>query len=581
MAPASQPRIRGFALFRALWRLLRIYWTSADAKWGALLLAAAIALQLAAVYSNVLVSLAERDAVDALGVRDAAAFGRRIGLMIGFMLIAVVVPAYADWVQQRLRVRWRRGLTAHYLERWIGPQAYCQADLHRQQLDNPDVRITEDVRDFTASACGLALSLLSALVTLVSFAAMLWHISAAWAIPIAGKPRQIPGLLLWIAIAFALVSMWITNLVGRRLVPLNYDRIRLEADFRYGLVHYRDHVETVALSRGEAVERVGAVSRFLRVYDNFCKLVGAQRTLNILTQGIGVVNTLVPLVAAGLAYFADVLTLGIIVQTRFAYGQVAGALVWFVNAYQEIARWRANIERLSAFSDAIDTTEREFARGGIRVEHAPSKAVRLEGLCVEAPRGRVLLDGVNANIVAGERVAIAGRAGTGRTMLMRALAGIWPFGAGRIEEPPREEMLFLAQRPYWPIGTLRAALSYPSPADRFPDGRIREALRLFGLDALVDRLDQEEPWDQKFSAHEQQRLALARVLLQQPAWILLDEATSDLDAESEAKAYEVLADQLPASALIAVAERHRAIPNLTRRWTLRADERGRVALDAA
>jgi len=581
MAPASQPKIQGLALVRALWRLLRIYWTSSDAKWGALLLGGAIALQLGGVYANVLVSVAQRDVVDALGARDATAFRREIGMMIGFMLIAVVVPAYADWVQQRLRVRWRRGLTAHYLGRWIGPQAYCQADLHQSELDNPDVRITEDVRDFTASACGLALSLLAALVTLVSFAAMLWSISAAWAIPIAGKMRQIPGLLLWVAIGFSVLSMWITNLVGRRLVPLNYDKIRLEADFRYGLVRYRDHVEAVALSRGEAVERVGAVGRFLRVYDNFCQLVGAQRTLAILTQAIGVVNTLVPLVAAGLAYFGGLLSLGIIAQTRFAYGQVAGALAWFVNAYQEIARWRANIERLAAFSDAIDATEREFASGGIRLERGTSAAVRLDGLSVETPRGRILLEGANATLSAGERVAIAGRAGTGRTMLMRALAGIWPFGAGRIEEPPREEMLFLAQRPYWPIGSLRAAVSYPSPSDRFPDGRIREALQLFGLDALADRLDQEEPWDQKLSAHEQQRLALARVLLQEPAWILLDEATSDLDAESEAKAYELLTRRLPRAALIAVAERPGVLPYLTRRWTLRADERGRVALDAA
>jgi len=324
--PASKPTLEGRELLRALWRLVRIYWTSPDAKWGLLLLAGTVALQLGGVYANVRVSVAQRDVVNALGARDAESFRHQIGVLILFMMFAVAFPAYSDWVQQRLRVRWRRGLTAHYLERWIGPQAYCQADLHRQQLDNPDVRITEDVRDFTASACGLALSLLSALVTLASFAAMLWNISAAWAIPIAGRTRQIPGLLLWVAIGFALFSMWITNLVGRRLVPLNYDRIRLEADFRYGLVRYRDHVEAVALSRGEGVERIGAVGRFLRVYDNFCKLVGAQRTLGVLTQGIGVVNQLVPLVAAGLAYFADVLTLGVIAQTRYAYGQVAGAL---------------------------------------------------------------------------------------------------------------------------------------------------------------------------------------------------------------------------------------------------------------
>jgi len=581
MSQPAQPRVQGRALLRALWRLVRIYWTSPDAKWGALLLAGAIALQLGGVYSNVLVSVAQRDVVDALGARDATAFGTGMAWMIAFMLVAVVVPAYADWVQQRLRVRWRRGLTAHYLERWIGPEAYCQADLHRQELDNPDVRITEDVRDFTASSCGLALSLLSALVTLASFAAMLWNISAEWAIPIAGRMRQIPGLLLWVAVGFAIFSMWLTNAVGRRLVPLNFDRIRLEADFRYGLVRYRDHVEAVALSRGEAVERVGAVGRFLRVYDNFCQLVGAQRNLALLTQGIGVANTLVPLVAAGLAYFAGLLSLGVIAQTRFAYGQVSGALTWFVNAYQEIARWRANIERLSGFSEAIDATQGEFEGGGIRLERAEGSPIRLDGVHVEAPRGRVLLDGANAVVAAGDRVAVEGRPGTGRTTLMRALAGIWPFGSGRIEEPPRERMLFLAQRPYWPIGTLRAAVSYPSPPDSFPDERIRDALRVLGLDELTAQLDEEEPWEQKLSAHQQQRLALARVLLHEPDWILLDEATSNLDAATEAKAYELLAERLPRAGVIAVADRPGVLPHLTRRWTLAATAQGRVALDAA
>jgi putative ATP-binding cassette transporter len=581
MSPASTSTLKGRALARAVWRLVRIYWTSPAAKWGWLLLGGAIVLQVGGVYANVLVADAQRDLVNAVGARDTASFPRQVVFLILAMVASGVVPAYSEWVQQRLRVHWRRDLTTHYLGRWIGPQAYCQADLHRQQVDNPDVRITEDVRDFVASALGLALSLLAALVTLISFAAMLWNISAEWGIPIAGRTRHIPGLLLWVAVVFAIFSMWLTHLVGRRLIPLNYDKIRLEADFRYGLVRYRDHVESVALSRGETVERTGAVGRFQRVYDNFCRLVGAQLMLSILTQGIGVASTMVPLVASSLAYFAGMLTLGVIPQTRFAYGQVSGALAWFVNAYQEIARWLANVERLNAFSDAMDATQREFEQAGIRIERTEPNAICLEQLRVEAPRGQVLLDGANAKVNAGERVAIAGQAGTGRTMLMRVLAGIWPFGAGRIEEPPRERMLFLSQQPYWPIGSLRDAVSYPSASDAFSDERIREALRLFGLDALAARLDQEEPWDQKLSAHQQQRLALARVLLHEPAWILLDEATSNLDAATEARAFELLTERLPRAALIAVTEGPGVLPYLPRRWTLTANDQGRVALDAA
>jgi putative ATP-binding cassette transporter len=579
--PALKPTLQGRALARALWRLIRIYWTSPDAKWGALLLGGAVALQLGGVYVNVLVAFGQRHVGDALGARDATAFSRSLGFLGFAMVLSVAVPVYSEWVQQLLRVRWRRWLTKYYLERWIGPQAYCQADLRGAQLDNPDVRIAEDVRDFVASALGLSLTLLQAIVTLVSFAAVLWTLSSAWAIPILGETRRIPGLMLWVAVVFAVLSMWITQVVGRRLIPLNFEKIHLEADFRYGLVRYRDHVEAVALMRGEAVERLGAVGRFQRVVENFHDLVRGQRNLGLLTQGIGAANDLIPLGLAAVAYFADVLTLGVIAETRFAYGQVAGGLAWFVNAYQEIARWRANIERLSSFSDAIDATQRDFEGGGIRIERAEPDAIRLAGLGVEAPRGRPLLQGASATVAAGERVAITGRQGSGRTMLMRALAGIWPFGSGRIAQPPRERMFFLSQQPYLPIGSLRDVVAYPSARDAFPDERMREALRVFELDHLLTRLDDEEPWAQKLSAHEQQRLALARVLLHEPEWILLDEATSNLDEATEAKAYEILTRRLPRAALLAVAERPGVLPYLPRRWNLAADDRGRVALEAA
>lgn len=580
MSPAKKPTVQGRQLVRAMWRLIRPYWTSPDAKWSLLLLGLCIALQFGGVYASVLVSDAERDVGNALGARDLAGFHSGIGTMIAFMLLAVVVPSYSEWVTQLIRVRWRRWFTGHYITRWIGPHAYCQGELHRGQLDNPDVRIAEDVRDFVASALGLSLSMLASIVTLVSFGAMLWNLSSAWAIPIAGKTTQIPGLMLWIAVAFALFSMWITNVVGCKLIPLNFDRIRVEADFRYGLVCYRDKVEAVALTHGEAVERLGAVSRFQRVVENFRELVRAQRNLTILTQGMGQANSLVPFAVAGLAYFAGLVPLGIIAQTRYAYGQVAGGLAWFVNAYQEIARWRANIERLTSFSDAMDTAQREFESGGIAIERAEPERIQLVDLQIEAPRGTVLLDNLNATLQPGERVAITGRQGSGRTMLIRALAGIWPFGAGRIEQPARDRIFFLSRKPHLPIGSLRAAVCYPSAPGAFPDERIAAALRTFGLDALVTRLDDDESWEQKLSAHEQQRLALARVLLHEPDWIVFDEATSDLDEATEAKVYEVLAQQMPNAALLVVAERPGALERLPHRWTLRKSAGGHVALEA-
>ena len=580
MPSVQKPTLTGRVLARCLWRLVRAYWTSPDWRMGALLLAGAITLEFGTVYANFLVSDAQRNTLDALGAHDPMAFASSIGFVAGFALLTVVVGAYRIYVRQVLEIRWRRGLTAHYLQRWIGPQAYCQAELFRDALDNPDQRIAEDIRDFVASALGLSLSLLAAVATLVSFGGLLFNLSRSWVIPIRGQTLAIPGLMLWVAIAFALVSMWLTHIAGRRLVPINFERIKCEADFRYGLVRFRDSVEAVAMSGGEAVERMGAVSRFQCIVRNYLALVRAERNLNVLTQGLGQASSVIPLLIAAAPYFANMLSLGAVAQTRFAYDQVSGGLQWFVNAYREIARWRANIERLSSFADAIDATAREVAKGGVEMVATDAEHLRLAGLRIEAPRGHVLLDGADATVAAGERVAIFGESGTGKTMLVRTLAGIWPFGAGRIERPPREQVMIAGQRPYFPIGALRDAISYPSARGTFSDEQIVDALRSVGLGALLGRLDEEQPWDQKLSANEQQRLSVARVLLHRPAWIVLDEATSSLDEATQRQMHELLAARLPKASLVAVTERANE-GTWQHRWRLVKQAEGPVVLEAA
>ena len=551
MSPVRKPTLRGRRLARAVGRLVRIYWTSPDAKWGALLLAAAVALELFTVRAVVLVSEAQRHMVEGLESRDPQAFAVAIGSFLGFLVLSVFASTYRIYVRQVLEIRWRRGLTGHYVGRWVGGHAYAETLLHGGEIDNPDQRVAEDIRDFVASALGLSLSLLASVATLASFGGLLWSLSSGWVIPLGGAERQVPGLLLWVAIAFAVLSMWLTHLLGRRLVPINYDRFRYEADFRYGLVRFRDHVEQVALSRGEAVERLGAVDRFRRVVDVFLQLIRAELQLGLLTASLGRMSSLVPLLVAAPSYFAGLVTLGLIVQTRVAYDQVSGALSWFVNAYREIARWRANIERLAAFADVMDATERDLAQAGIRIASAESEAIRLVDVRLEAPGGRVILEGASAAVGAGDRVALLGVPGRGKTTLFRSLAGLWPFGAGRIERPARERMLFVPQRPYLPPGTLRAVASYPAAEGRFDDAQIREALALVGLGDLGARLDAVETWDQQLSAHEQQLLAIARALLQHPDWLLLDEATSGLDEPTERRIYDVLLERLPRAAVIA------------------------------
>jgi len=448
-------------------------------------------------------------------------------------------------------------------------------------LDNPDQRVAEDVRDFAASALGLSLSLLGSLATLVSFGGLLWTLSGIWAVPLHGRHVHVPGFLLWVALLYAGLSTWLTHVVGRRLVPLNFDRLRYEADFRYGLMRFRDNVEVVTLSRGEALERRNALARFEHVIRNWWQLIAAQRRLTVFTGVVGQANGVVPLLVAAPAFFAGLITLGVIAQVRFAYGQVSGALNWFVNAYQEIARWRANVERLSTFAEVIDATAKDLERSDLRVVPVETPVLRLVDLKLETSDGRVLIDGASAAVNAGERVVITGPSGAGKTTLLRAIAGIWPFGRGRIDVPAGVHTLFVPQWPYLPLGSLRTILSYPAPEGTFPDTRIHEVLRLLGLDHLTTRLDDTAQWDQQLSPHEQQRLAIARVLLNEPEWVFLDKVTSSLDDEAEKRAYTLLAERLPRMTVISVAQRPEVAAFHSRRWTIVPNPVGTASFEVA
>ena len=581
--PEPRRAVFGRVFAKQLWRLIRIYWRSPEARWGALLLAGAIALELSTVYANVLLSEAQRKIFDALGDRAPAAFGFGLTYFLGAALLSLFAATYRIYLRQRLEIHWREFLTGDYVRRWVGAQAYWQAELHEGKIDNPDQRISEDIRDFVASALGLSLSLLSAVVTLVSFGGILWQLSGRWPIHVRGVEYFIPGLMMWVAIVYAVLAIWVTHLVGRKLVPINFDRLRCEADFRYGLVRFRDHAEAVLLARGEGVEQQSLASNFRCVVANYLHLIGAQRDLTLLTSGIGHANSIMPLLIAAPAFFAGHLTLGMVAQVRVAYAEVSGALTWFVNAYQEIARWRANIDRLTSFSEVMATTAREVDpdRAGLHLAPSTEPLLRLTDVRLDAPGGRVLLAGANATVHAGERVAILGSAGTGKTTLFRAVAGMWPFGAGRIELPNAARMQFVPQRAYLPIGTLRAAITYPSPPDHFSAEHIEEVLTLLGLPHLLPHLDESAHWEQRLSGAEQQRLAVARVFVQCPDWLFLDEVTSALDESSEQHMYELLAERLPNVTVIAVAQRPIALRHFPRRWFLSPVDSGPAALQTS
>jgi putative ATP-binding cassette transporter len=567
---------------RRFGRLTRLYWSSPDAKRGGLLLAVAVALELAAVYGTFVLADAQRRIYDALQDRAAPAFFAGVGLFAGVVLGFVLVSTYRIYVRQALEIRWRTWLTDHLLVEWISPHACSQMETVRAEADNPDQRIAEDVRNYVASALGLSLSLLAALATLASFSGLLWEMSSEWPVQIGALHFEIPGFMMWIAFAYAAFASWITHRVGRRLVPINFDKLRFEADFRFGLVRYRENAESIGLAGGEDFEERSAIARFGRIVANWWDLIRAQRRLTLLTTGIGQLNGVVPLLVSAPGYFMGMLTLGRVAQVGIAYGQVSGSLAWFVNAYQEIAQWRASIERLITFTDALDASrERHSAAANLCVEASERDAVELQDLELALPDGRPLLEGGTASIEPGERVAVVGPSGAGQTTLFRALAGRWPYGRGHIGMPAHDQTMFLPQQPYLPIGTLRAALEYPSADASFSDERIREVLGLVGLSDLASQLDTSDHWENRLSVGEQQRLAIARVLLHEPHWLFLDDATAALDEDAESRVYALLAERLPHASVISIAHRPSVARHHARRWTLIPHPDGPAELRAA
>ena len=543
------------------WRLAGPFWRSEE-RWRArLLLGVVVALNLSLVGMSVLLSYWNREFFNSLQEKDAGAFWSLLfwwrqtdsGPMPGFVFVAalyILIAVYQLYLRQALQIRWRSWLTREVLDRWLADRAYYRVALTDPGTDNPDQRIAEDLRMFVDNTLALGLGLMRSVVTLASFVVVLWGLSG----PLTVLGIDIPGYMVWVALLYALAGTGLAHLIGRSLIRLNFAQQRVEADFRFALVRLRENVEGVALYGGEADEKRGLQARFAALIGNWWAIMVATKRLTFFTAAYSQVAVVFPFVVAAPAYFAGRIPLGGLTQTSGAFSEVQGALSWFVDNYSSLTEWRATVQRVTGFLDAIAAARAAEGRG-IQASADGGAAVVMEDLRVALPDGRVLLDGASARIGAGESVVIAGASGSGKSTLFRALAGIWPFGRGRVHLPPAAEMLFLPQRPYLPLGSLRRAICYPRDTAEFPDAAVQAALADAGLGHLAPRLDTEEAWDRQLSGGEQQRVALARALLLKPAWLFLDEATASLDPEAEARFYTLLKERLPGTALISIAHR--------------------------
>ncbi len=559
--------------------MIRPYWVSEDRWPGLGLLLVVVSLTLGMVYLSVLLNRWNNDFFSALQEKNAAAFRRQL-VQVGWLVGAFIVLAvYQLYLNQMLEIRWRRWLTERYLRAWLTDRAYYRMQLVAGETDNPDQRIAEDVQLLISHTLALFIGGLRAVVTLGTFVAILWGLSGRLTVPIGGLTLVLPGYMVWVSILYAAGGTWLTDWIGRPLVRLNFDRQRYEADFRFSLVRFRENTEGVALYRGEPDEFRGFRALFEAVVRNWWGIMRRQKRLTSFTSGYSQGAWIVPSVVAAPRYFRGELGLGGLMQTVGAFNQVQDALSFFVVSYKEIADWCAVVERLAGFERVLERMRLAAALGdGVRHVDGDDTRLTVEDVDLHLPDGRPLVTHVNLSLLRGDSVLLGGASGSGKSTLFRAIAGIWPFGRGEIRASPRARVLFLPQRPYLPIGTLRSVVSYPMPAAGVDDATLREALEAVDLGGLAGRLDEAGHWALQLSPGEQQRIAFARALVQKPDWLFLDEATAAVDEVTEARLYRLVRDRLPGTTLFSVGHRATLRPFHARRLVVERTGNGPASI---
>ena len=546
-------------LVGAAWRLARPYWFFEGGLLAWSLLGLVVGLNLLEVYLSVQFNTWNRNFYDALQKFDEPAFWSlilRFSLLAAFFIGQGVSNRYFTRVLQN---RWRRWMTRRTLDRWLSDKSHYLWQLSGAATDNPDQRITEDVRDFVSQSLDLSLGFLNQAVTLCSFIAILWGLSGPLQVPLAGGHIvTVPGYMAWVCLVYAVLGTWLSHRIGKPLIGLNYRQQRYEADFRFGLVRLRENGESVALSEGEEVEKRGLGAQFEWIYGNFMAIVRKQMHFNFFSVGYDQAAIIFPYLVAAPRFFAKQLTLGNLFQVADAFGQVKDALSWVVNNYPTLAFWSSVVERLDGFEDEIAHTKRLRRTAlGLAGFSAKPGTLSLEGLSLSVPGGTgPLAAPLNAEFHAGSSVLISGPSGCGKSTLLRALRGLWPFAEGRILLPEGASVMVIPQKPYLPVGSLKGALAYPSPEDSVDDAAILELLPLVRLQQFAGQLHHQDNWALVLSVGEQQRVAWARVFLHRPDWLFLDEATSALDEATQNSIYEALKARLPGTTMVSVAHTH-------------------------
>ncbi len=561
------------SLARTVWQIFKAYWVSKEKWQGWGLFAVVVTLSLGDVYIIVMLNEWYNEFYNALQNYEQENCWRlllRFGVL-AFLHIAVVV--YALYLRQMLQIKWRRWLTERYVTRWTKKQSYYRLQVLESDTDNPDQRISEDIKSFVGLTLQLSLGFLKQAAMLGAFIVILWNLSGVISLPLGSAEISVYGYMVWLSIAYAAVGTVLTMKIGHPLVRLNFDQQRYEANFRYSMVRLRENSESVAFYRGENVEKRGFLTRFGQVFKNYWQIMKCEKRLTWFTASYEQLAVIFPLLMAMPRYFSGGIKLGGLMQISSAFGRVQDALSFFVTSYTSIAEWLAVVKRLAAFIDHMETVAQ--MQSNVKVAEAELDSLVIDHLDVRLPDGKLLLDGLDLQLHPGESILVSGASGCGKSTLLRTLSGIWPFGSGSVVMPLQARKMFLSQKPYLPLGTLKSAVLYPQAEDERCDADVEKVMRLCHLGSLCGRLHEEADWSRILSLGEQQRMAFARVLLLKPQWIFLDEATSALDEATEKLLYELLRRELPSAAFVSVGHRSTLRAYHTKRLLLEGNTRWR------
>ncbi len=546
-------------MLRDFVRLARPFWTSEERGKARATAALVATLTLVLVWVSVLLVQLGGAIFDAVQNYDLKEFLHALKSWTLWAFLYCTVYVYQSYATMALTIRWRRWMTDYFLKQWLGGKTFYFLQISGQPADNPDQRISEDIRDFIGTNDGLGgaipliVGVVQQIATLLAFVTLLWKVGGA--LPLLHGRLLIHGYLIWGALIYAVLGSLIIAKLGFPIINLSFNQQRYEADFRFGLVRLRENSESIALSQGETVEQADMMGRFGSVVQNYRAIMSRTKKINGFSIGYNQAAAVMPYFLCAPVYFAHRMTLGGLNQAAQSFGYVQGAVSFFITSYTAIAQWRAVIQRLTGFTQAVEAARALSQQPAAQTTAGRNGTLTTHGLTLALPNGRTLFRDLNLSLEEGQSALISGPSGSGKSTLLRALSGLWPYSGGAIEQPAGFDAMVLPQKPYLPVGTLAAALTYPAPASGFAPHDIAAALARVRLPHLADRLDESQNWALQLSPGEQQRVALARAFLHQPRWLFLDEATSGLDEPTEAALYQELATALPRTTVISVGHR--------------------------